>query len=68
MRLLVLFLLITLIQAGGLWYKVDNVSKFVNDWLKKNQIDNCFFQGDSSLMCLKDNELFKVVFQKIYFL
>lgn len=67
MRLFFLFLLIIIVKSEGLWYRVDNVSKFVENWLDNNGIDNCFFQGDLSLMCLKDNKLFKVVFEKIYY-
>jgi hypothetical protein len=66
LRLLSLALLLEFVQAGGLWYRVGNVSLLVGDWLHMNQINNCFFQGDLQLMCLQDNELFKVIFEKIY--
>jgi len=66
MRLL--FLLFVIVKGGKLWNRVDNVSKFIDNWLEYNGIDNCFFQGDLKLMCLKNNELFKVILKKIYFI
>ena len=66
LRLLSFAFLLEFVQAGGLWYRVDNVSLLVGDWLDKNQINNCFSQGNLQLMCLQDNELIKVIFEKIY--
>ena len=55
-------------QRTEIWYRVNNVNEFIINWLENNGINNCFFQGDLKLMCLKDKELIRVNFEKIYFI